>query len=133
MMKKFYLILGVFVFAITFLSYAICMAGSVTKKCTAENQYTTAFQPASLATPGNSPQNTGYGQFNVSVYGYGTAFTSGKVSLLKSYDGTTYYQVVEYTSATQAQRYDYEPGVYYKIGVDTGEYGFGSFDVRLSQ
>lgn len=87
--------------------------GIVTKDISAQNTYSDA-----LEIPAD--------HFSVSVQGTFTA----TVTLQKSYDGSTWYDVDTFTSAGEWVGHEPE-GCRYRIGVKTGEYTVGTINTRI--
>ena len=78
----------------------------------------------------------GMGFINVGVSGVTPQDTSwvATVTLQRSYDdGTTYYDVYTWTSNAEHALRDFEPGIYYRIGIKSGDYTSGTINVRLSK
>jgi hypothetical protein len=133
MTRGFKLLLAALVVTIIFLIIAISYAfegASVTKHVDAENTFTEAIAPAGGVIDRKDPA---CGYLNVSIYAYGTAFTTGKIVLQRSFDGgTTWYDKTQYTAVSQTSITDYEKNVLYRLGCKTGDMGFAHWDVRLS-
>ena len=68
------------------------------------------------------------GNFNLSISG---TFANGtKVTAQRSIDGSTFHDVDVFTAVGEFVGYEPEPGMSYKFGVKTGEFGSGS-DVTI--
>ena len=87
-----------------------------TRSIAAENLFTDA---VSLA-----------GYFNISLSGTWV----GTLTVQRSFDsGSTWYDVDQWTSNTQAYGLEPEVGVHYRAGIKTGDFTSGTCVVRLSQ
>ncbi len=92
------------------------MRKSVTKTVTGANQFSDAVEL------------TGY--FNISISGSWTA----TVTVQRSFDsGSNWLDVETWTANTEEYGLESEKGIYYRVGVDTGDYTTGSVVLRLSQ
>jgi hypothetical protein len=92
-------------------------AASATATIDAENEFTTG--------------RTFKGLFNIELTGSGT----GTFTLQKSRDNSTWYDVTEITKTSDpyfAKEVEPEAGVFYRIGVKTGDTVAGSTAARLS-
>lgn len=90
---------------------------SVTAAITAENTFTSGIQLR--------------GTFNLSIAGTWVA----TVTVQRSFDGTTWLDVEDYTANTQkiGEASNQGESVWYRVGVKTGNYTSGTCNVRLSQ
>lgn len=87
----------------------------VTKSITAENTFSDAIAPQ--------------GGFNFSLSGTWV----GKVHLQRSFDGTTWLDIINYTTPTEEIGDEPENGVLYRFGVKTGNYTSGTIVGRISK
>jgi len=70
------------------------------------------------------------GYFNLSISGTWT----GTVSVERSFDGGLNYHTVEqFTENTQEVGYEPGHGIYYRVGIATGDYGTGTAVCLLSR
>lgn len=90
---------------------------------------TTTASEANRWTPTLSPA-TSTGFLNISISGTFEA----AVTLQRSFDGGSSWRDVEtWTVPSEAQLYDYESGVIYRLGIDAGDYVSGAALLRLSR
>lgn len=68
--------------------------------------------------------------FNISVSGT----WGGTVTVQRSFDGgSTWLDVATWTANTEEFGFEPERGIWYRVGIKTGDYGSGTAVVRLSQ
>jgi hypothetical protein len=68
--------------------------------------------------------------FNISISGT----WAGTVTVQRSFDGgSTWFDVATWTENTEEYGLEPERGVYYRVGIKTGEFTSGTAAVRLSQ
>ena len=120
----------IIVFFIVMAGAIVCAhAESVTESIDAENTFTDSIAPANEDY--NKDKNRAdLGFINIGVSGTGWSAT---VTLQKKCpeDAGWGRTVATFTANIETTAIDYEPGVLYRIGVATGDYGFGTVDVRL--
>lgn len=71
---------------------------------------------------------TGY--FNVSLSGTWDAIVTAQRSFDK---GNTWFDVKTWTDNVQEYGFEPEKGIYYRLGVKTGEFSSGNIVIRVSQ
>ena len=69
------------------------------------------------------------GNFNISISGTWSA----TIWVQRSFDNSTWLDVISYTANVETYRFEPEANVYYRIGCKTGGYTSGTAVVRLSQ
>ena len=67
--------------------------------------------------------------FNLSIAGT----WAGTITLQRSFNGSDWYDVEQYTANSQQVGDDPEENIHYRVGFKTGDYTSGSAVVRLSQ
>ena len=125
-MKKITLII-ILIFCFATIAFADCESATIAGAPGASGTFTTAVSPNQHFLD-DVKQNPKTGHLNVSVYG---ASWSATVFLQRSFDGTNYYDVAEFTSNEETSIYDISDGVRYRIGVKNGGYSSGSVLVQL--
>jgi hypothetical protein len=121
---------------IIILSCVFCNAESVTKTVTAENQWTEAIYPNLMSEEHRLNDfiaaRSELGMLTVCVTG---GAWEGTVTLQAAFDfGTTFVDIGEtFTSNTMKAIYCCEPGVSFRLGVDTGDFTSGPIYLRLSK
>ncbi len=93
-----------------------------TRSITAENQFTDALTIPALTDPQKKTS------FNVSIWGTFVAI----VTVQRSFDNeVTWLDVTTFTQPTESVGDEIESNIKYRIGVKTGDFTSGPFDVRL--